>query len=159
MDLGEVLDATEPVECEFLSHTITAYVYTAGAMRLTKEQRAVLRTVGQTVDVETSDSETDNEQISLQVSEQIYNKNIDTARLLIPIMVHSWHLDGSEMTYRNEPLPPVMENMPRCPDALVMEVALKAVDVWNRPTNGGPQPNGSPVAALPGQSQTGNTTP
>lgn len=158
-DLGAVLDATEPVNCQFLNHIITAHVYSAGAARLTKEERAILRAVdaveGETVEI----PEDADEKLTREVSEQIYNRNVDLSRRILPIMIKSWDLDGSPMALRGELLPPTPENVARCPDALIVEVAVMAMDVWKRPTNGGLLQSGSPAEATPGQNQTANTTP
>lgn len=159
MDLAEVLDATEPVECSFLNHTITAHVYTAGAMRLTKEQRAILRSVDAAQDETVEIDDEADEKLTRQVTDQIYNRNVDLSRTILPVMIGRWDLDGSPMELRGEPLPPTSENMSRCPDALIIEVALKAVDVWKRPMNGGLLPNGSPPEETPEPNLTETTTP
>lgn len=155
MDLAEVLDATEPVECEFLGKTITAHVYTHGPERLTKEERIVIR------GVITSDpaKEVNDEDMTKQAREQIFDNDIEAARKMLPVMIKSWDLDGSPMQLRGEWFPPKPENMPKCPDLLLMSVAVKVVDVWRRPMNGDQSQDGSPQAETPGQNQVATITP
>lgn len=139
MDLSELLDVTEAVECEFLDHKITAHVYTAGTSRLTREERLVWE----------------------RLQEQGEDDGILWTRALVPAMLQSWDLDGSPMTLRGEPFPPTAENMPRCPDLLLSSVGPKVMEFWNKlnPTNGDQPQTGLQAEETPESNPTQNTSP
>jgi hypothetical protein len=123
MDLSALLDVTEPVECEFLDHKITAHVFTAGINRLRKEDRDKYS----------------------ELSEGGDPDPILLARALLPVMIGGWDLDGTPMEYAGRPFPPSVENVAQCPDALLQVVANPVIDKWSKanPTTGDLSQNGS----------------
>lgn len=122
MDLSALLDVTEPVECEFMGEKLVAHVYTAGVNRLRKEDRD-------------------------QYQELLKDGNPDfvlIARLMLPVMLKGWDSDGEPLKYGGEDFPPTVENVSRCPDALLAAVAEPVIKKWNEanPTTGDLPANG-----------------
>lgn len=139
MDLGKVLDATEPIDCVFMDHKITAHMYTAGVNRLTKEEREALQSVN---DVEDQDG-------------------VTSLRIILPMVLGGWDLDGEPMEYQGAMFPPTKDNVAKCPDALLIAVGNPVLDKWQKanPTNGGQPPTGSQPEDKPEPSPAENTLP
>lgn len=172
MDLSALLDVTEPVECEFLSHKITAHVYTAGANRLRKEDRdlwaelnaprdrllqqnSVMRQLLQQAIEELQKDAHDPETVegivkSFGEIESQEPDGVAIARALLPVMISSWDFDGSPMERPAGVLfPPTPENIAACPDSLLDAIAGPILEKWNarNPTSGDLQQDGLPESA------------
>lgn len=139
MDLSDLLDATEPVTCQFMGKEITAHVYTAGVQRLTREHRLIWEDLH-----------------SRQESDSIV-----WARALLPVMIKGWDLDGEPMEMHGEPFPPTEENIRRTPDLLLNALAVPVMERWNKanPISGESPQNGSQPEATPENSQTQTISP
>ena len=145
MDLSTVLDATEPVSCEFLGKEIVAHVYTAGVNRLRKEDRDKWEALtSPPVDfVPVNDSNGD--PIAFQPD------SILLFRAMLPEMISGWDFDGSPMERDGKPYPPTPENVAACPDILLLAVGNAVLDKWNEanPTIGTLPETGSSVVEMP----------
>lgn len=148
MDLSTVLDATEPVSCEFLGKEIVAHVYTAGVNRLRKEDRDKWdELVTPPADfVAVNDKE--GKPIAFQPD------GVVMIRAMLPEMISGWDFEGSPMERDGKPYPPTPENVKACPDALLTAVGEKVMEKWNEanPTTGTLPETGSPAVEMPEQS-------
>src|SRR5438132_10204196 len=132
-DLSALLDATQSTTCEFLGKMITLEVYTAGASRLTYEEKETLREVRDRCEPEyqrltelqvefnasnATLKETPDDQAALANVRKV-NKEIDrladkllvnVGRASLPMMIKSWSLNGSPMQRDEKDFPPTKEN-------------------------------------------------
>lgn len=145
-DLAEVLDATEPVDVEYLGKTIVAHVYKAGDARLTIEERKKLRAARQPLQDsedrisainkeiagldESSNGRADElEKELLDVLNQLSNAGVFQAT--VPVMVQRFEYEGEPLLFRGKEISG--ENIADLPDSFSFEVAMKAGEVWGRP--------------------------
>lgn len=147
-DLADVLDVTEPIECDFLNRKITAHLYTSGPDRLTKEERALFNEL-KDVSVDESGNGT---------GPKAYDVGIDSLRRVLPVVLKGIDLDGSPLTYRGKEFP---DNVPLYPDALLVAIGNPVLDAWNKqnPTSGEPSASGSQPEETQENSPTENITP
>jgi|SRR5882724_952769 len=157
MDLEEILDATLPVDIEFLGKTITLNVFTAGAGRLTKEQRLAFNHImerkaerdakleGLIAQLETA---SDDDKASLRAQVREAENDVDEvslAREVLPFIAKGWDEGGKPLTYHDKHFP---ECVPELPDMLLTLASSAAIGIWMNPTNGGQEESGSPQAEL-----------
>lgn len=169
-DLEEILDATVPVPIEFLGAEITLHVFTAGLQRLTKEQRIKFQEINEQKEV--ADSQVAEleagltDDLALDAKFEINSKiraaklkvdEVSVARQMLHLLIKGWEKDGEPLTFRQKGFP---ECIPDLPDSLLMEMASKAVAIWNNPTDGETEGSGSPQVELAaqGENQSADTT-
>jgi hypothetical protein len=173
-DFAELLDVTEAVEVEYLGKKITCHVYTAGDARLRAEDRARLKLARKPLvdsserikelqaQIDALDSSSNGEGAKLETElGEILTRLSGVFEETVPVMVASFEHEGEPLTLRGQPI--TRENIGQLPDQLVLAVALKAGEVWGRPTTGVPSENGTPESSTEtnglGQSPTEIITP
>src|SRR5688572_14397644 len=122
-DFSELLDAVVPVEVEYLGKTVVVNTYTAAQQRLRIEEREKLITLAQDLEpIATRLGEIEKEIAiakettpdRVKVLEAEGRPLIDKAdrfqvsyhRLVIPLVVQSWAVDGEPLIYQGQEVPP-----------------------------------------------------
>jgi len=158
-DLSVLLDAAQTTTCEFLGTTINLEVYTAGASRLTHEETRSWREVAErfapasarAVELEKKIKDCqslveanpdDGEQKARLQKLQAEWDGLDTGpveqmRVVLPLMLKEWSLNGAPMKRNGKDFPPTAENLMTVPDGLLLAVGTAAMAVWCNPTTPG----------------------
>lgn len=154
-DLSELLDETQPATCEFLGKTINLEVYTAGFSRLTHEESVAFREVTSRYREANERAEALQKEIKscdaliaaspddpdLKASlEKLSSEwdNLDTGsaeqmRVVIPMMLKGWSLNGKPMKRGGVDFPPTKENLATVPNSLLVAIGAAAQPVWHNP--------------------------
>lgn len=181
MDLSSLLDTTEPTSCEFLETTINLEVYTAGMSRLTHEETQKFRgiiqeyvpaneqaqrlrdalKVQESLATESPEEE-EAKQVKLREIQAEFDRldvgSVEQMRVILPMMLKGWSLNGEPMKRNGESFPPTAANLATVPDSLLLAVGQAAQAIWVRPTIPASEV-GSVAAEMSESSQTEITTP
>ena len=159
-DLSALLDGTLPTTCEFLGKTISLEVYTAGLSRLTHEESIALREVikryasaneravqlQKEIKVQEALIESGLAEGSVEHEEQktkltalqtewndLDTGSVEQMRVILPMMLKGWSLNGEPMQRNGEDYPPTSANLTTVPDGLLMAVGEAAQAIWQNP--------------------------